>query len=164
LIRSPTATIGKTERWNQKARILSAQSPGPNSYQKTSLLKRGPSAVMGNAKAFSTTRFTGPGPSDYNISYRNQLKNNPRITIGNGKKDEREMKERAKSPGPDHYSPNRLKLKKRNVTIIFDQAKREGMISKNSSQTPGPGSYMVPCRFYDRPKFMLKTENKFRYV
>ena len=72
--------------------------------------------------------------------------------------------ERAKSPGPDHYSPDRAKVLKRHRTIIFNQEKRGDMISKDRATSPGPGAYMIPCRFYDFPKFLLKKENNFRYV
>jgi len=44
---------------------------------------------MGASRTVSKNIISGggPGPSDYNVSYRGQLKNNPRITIGNGRKD-----------------------------------------------------------------------------
>lgn len=84
--------------------------------------------------------------------------------IGNAKNIDNKSKEQAKSPGPDYYSPDRIKFKKRNRTIIFDQAKRDMLSTKGVVNTPGPGSYMIPCRFYDRPKFMMKRDNDFRFV
>jgi hypothetical protein len=104
-----------------------------------------------------------PGPTDYNVNYLVTLKKEPRVMIGNAKNIDNKSKEQAKSPGPDYYSPDRIKFKKRNRTIIFDQAKRDMLSTKGVVNTPGPGSYMIPCRFYDRPKFMMKRDNDFRF-
>jgi hypothetical protein len=105
-----------------------------------------------------------PGPTDYNVNFLATMKNEPRIMIGNAKNVDNESKERAKSPGPDYYSPDRIKFKRRNRTIIFDQAKRELFKPRGAMNTPGPGAYLIPCRFYDRPKFMMKRESDFRFV
>jgi len=89
----------------------------------------------------------------------------PAATIGNGKVVDKLSQERSTTPGPNSYQPNLIKFKKRTRTIIFDQAKRDTSLAKSrQNATPGPGAYLIPCKFFDRPKFMLKHENQFRYV
>lgn len=86
LNRSPTATIGKEARWNERKRIQSASTPGPNTYNVHKPMKRGPSAVMtGRDKESKRLSKHIPGPADYAVNYIVTLKREPRITIGNAK-------------------------------------------------------------------------------
>mmetsp|Transcript_25577 Transcript_25577/g.39355 ORF Transcript_25577/g.39355 Transcript_25577/m.39355 type:complete len:93 (+) Transcript_25577:1414-1692(+) len=92
------------------------------------------------------------------------MKKNPRATIGNQTK-ESCFDKRENSPGPAAYEPKRLIWKKRSSTIIFNREKRKSTREgREASGSPGPGSYLIPCKFYDRPRFMLKQENKFRFA
>jgi hypothetical protein len=102
-----------------------------------------------------------PGPSDYNPN--DSLKKMPRATIGNEPKKSC-LVPREKSPGPQCYEPKRLQWKRRASAVIFNREKRNGIIRSNNVVSPGPGSYMIPCKFYDKPKFMIKGENHFRFV
>lgn len=68
------------------------------------------------------------------------------------------------TPGPNQYSPNRIKWKRRASAVLFNREKRKGFGDDNRT-LPGPGSYMIPCRFNDKPKFMTKDpSNGFRFV
>lgn len=68
------------------------------------------------------------------------------------------------SPGPETYSPKREITQKKSKTVIFTTERRGEFINRDKQKSPGPGAYKIPCRFYDRPAFMLKTKNHFRFV
>jgi len=48
--------------------------------------------------------------------------------------------------------------------VVFNRERRQGILKNERETSPGPGSYQIPCRFYDKPRFMLRKENLFRYV
>ena len=105
-----------------------------------------------------------PGPADYNFDSQKSLKLQPRVTIGNSKKVSA-IEIREKSPGPSCYEPKRLTWKRRASAVLFNRERRKvGSITKSANTTPGPGSYMIPCKFYDKPQFLMKKENRFRFV
>ena len=104
-----------------------------------------------------------PGPADYNTDRLNVLKKQPRVTIGNGKKDSC-LVPREKSPGPSCYEPKRLTWKKRASAVIFNREKRSGIVKKERFASPGPGSYYLPCKFNEKPSYSYKGAEHFRYV
>lgn len=63
------------------------------------------------------------------------------------------MAPREISPGPQCYEPKRLNWKKRAVAVRFNREERKGMLGSSTHVTPGPGSYMLPCKFYDKPRY-----------
>jgi hypothetical protein len=73
LSKSPTACIGKEMRFDKRARIMSAQSPGPQTYNILSQAKHTPAATMGSRYYF-TEKQSGPGPQAYDVKFDHQLK------------------------------------------------------------------------------------------
>ena len=114
------------------------------------------------SKYYKKMNETIPGPSDYDIIPSKFLRNHPRVTIGSAPKDN-VLVNRSRSPGVGSYNADYNKLKKRSKSIIFSTQKRAGLINHRET-SPGPGAYKIPCRFYDKPAFMYKKENKFRFV
>ena len=84
---SPKLTIGRTRRWNNRERVMSANSPGPQTYNVKHQLKKGPSLVFAS-KPPDKDKFStlGPGPSDYSVDYTKVLKRERRVTIGTTKR------------------------------------------------------------------------------
>jgi len=103
-----------------------------------------------------------PGPSDYTFDPNLRLRRKPSATIGAAKKVSC-LGGSGLSPGPSKYEPKRLNWKKRAAVVIFNREKRRGF-NDMGALSPGPGSYMIPCQFYNKPKFMYANENKFRFV
>ena len=71
LSKSPNACIGKEIRFDK--RIMSAQSPGPQTYEILSQAKHTPAATMGSRYKL-TQKLIGPGPQAYDVQFSNQLK------------------------------------------------------------------------------------------
>jgi hypothetical protein len=99
------------------------------------------------------TSFTNPGPQSYNYDPNMSLKKQPRVLIGAARKVSC-LVPREKSPGPQCYNPKRLLWKKRASAVTFNRELRKG-VGKNGERftSPGPGSYMIPCKFYDKPQY-----------
>ena len=89
------------------------------------------------------------------------LKKPPRATIGSSKKVSC-LEPRMKSPGPSSYEPKRLNWKRRASAVVFNRETRKGIIKQERHVSPGPGSYMIPCKFYERPNYARK-DNNFKY-
>ena len=155
--RSPSYSIGNSKRPKIVGREI---SPGPQDYNTNLSTNRGPQFHFAR-KYKAKINGNIPGPCDYTIDTVKLLKKQPVVTIGNAK---RELsKERNLSPGPGNYNPDPTQQKKRTKSVVFTRAKRLGIAPRNE-RSPGPGDYKIPCRFFDKPKFMLKKETHFRFV
>ena len=121
LSRSPSACFGNTRREIAEKDSKTFRSPGPMDYMISRPVGNGPSYHI--AKRYSVKLDLIPGPSDYNFDPNMRLKVNPRITIGNAKK-ESCLVPRTKSPGPSCYNPEKLILKRKAVGVIFNREKR----------------------------------------
>ena len=91
------------------------------------------------------------------------LKKQPRVLIGGARKVSC-LVPREKSPGPQCYNPKRLHWKKRASAVIFNRELRRGIVKNERFTSPGPGSYMIPCKFYEKPIYGAKGNNTFRFV
>ena len=76
----------------------------------------------------------------------------------------RTLAPREKSPGPQDYEPKKLNFKRRSSVVCFAMQKRGGLLNKNHTGGPGPGSYMLPCKFYERPHYTRVGSSVFRFV
>ena len=138
-------------------------SPGPSDYQIKREITVGPKYHFARKYSNLNKESVVPGPSDYAFDQSKVLKKEPRPTIGNAIKDASFLRNQ-RSPGPTDYTPNKSNFKRRTKSVIFNREKRQGIITAERETSPGPGSYMIPCRFFDKPRFMMKKENRFRFV
>ena len=141
--------------------------PGPSDYKFDAnlSLKKNPRVTIGNSRESRAmgSRAISPGPSDYAADKLKFLKNHPRATMALAAY-RRTLAPREKSPGPQDYEPKKLNFKRRSSVVAFYQQKRQGLLNKTQTGTPGPGSYMLPCKFYERPTYTRIGSDVFRFV
>ena len=100
-MKSPSATFGTSMR--QIHKLDKKFIPGPCDYTIYGSMGTGPKYHI--QTKYQLQLKNCPGPADYNLDPSKMLRQNPRATIGNSKK---EIEIRFKIPGPCTYQPVQL--------------------------------------------------------
>lgn len=115
-----------------------SKSPGPHTYKPKALLKRLPSATIGNTKRQlmepEGDRATNPGPSDYKIERK--FDNGPKYHIA-----QRYLKLLTTyNPGPSDYNYDPNQRLKNSTRVTIGKAEKVSCLVPRE-KSPGPSCY-----------------------